>query len=212
MASNQREGNKHGPMIAEAELVEKLKERDTHAFERLMSQHGSMMYRVASKMVGAQEAEEVIQDTLLALYQKIHTFDGQSALGTWIYRIVVNNSLMRLRSRSRSPEELMDPAEPEFTETGEFANKITAWGMPPEDLVIRQEVLTLLNRGIDRLSESYRVVYVLAEIECLSQQEIASILKLTVGSVKTRLHRARLFLRETLEDYFSEKRKRPLDG
>lgn len=191
-------------MIAEAELVEKLKERDSHAFERLISHHGSMMYRVASKMVGIQEAEEVIQDTLLRVYEKIHSFDGQSALGTWIYRIVVNNSLMRLRSRSRSREELIDPAAPKFTENGEFANKIAGWGMPPEDAVIRQEVLTFLNTSIDRLSENYRVVYVLAEIEGLPHQEIASILNLNVGSVKTRLHRARLFLREALQDYFSK--------
>lgn len=197
-------------MIAEAELVEKLKERESRAFERLISEHGSKMYRIASKMVGVQEAEEVMQDTLLVVLQKIHAFDGQSAIGTWIYRIAVNNCLMRLRSRSRSPEELLDPARPEFTEKGEFANKIADWGMPPEDAVLRQEVLTLLHKSIDLLSESYRVVYLLAEIEGLSHPEIASILDLTVGAVKTRLHRARLFLREALQEYFIERRKRRL--
>lgn len=199
-------------MTAEAQLLEKLKKRDVLAFEHLISEHGSKMYRVASKMVGVQEAEEVIQDTWLAVYQNIRTFNGQSAIGTWIYRIVVNNCLIRLRSRSRSPEELLDPAGPEFTEKGEFANKIADWGIPPEDAVLRQEVLTLLHKSIDLLSESYRVVYVLAEIEGLSHQEIASILDLTIGTVKTRLHRARLFLRGALQNYFFERRKRRLDG
>jgi len=189
-------------------LVETLKQNDPRAFEQLIDQHGGMLYRVALRIAGREEAEEVLQETLLKVYEKIHTFDEKAALATWLYRIVVNTALMRLRARSRSPEELLDTENPQFTEKGEFSREIADWALPPEDALLRQEALTLLQQGIERLPETYRAAYVLAEIEGLPHQEIATILDLTVGTVKTRLHRARLFLRETLEAHFAEPRKK----
>jgi RNA polymerase sigma-70 factor (ECF subfamily) len=90
-----------------AALVAALKRKEPTAFEQLIAQHGAMLYRVALRLMGQQEeAEEVLQQTLLTVYEKIHTFDERSTLTTWLYRIVVNTALMRLREKARRPEEL----------------------------------------------------------------------------------------------------------
>ena len=189
------------------ELVEALKRKEPTAFERLFAQHGAVLYRVALRLMGQrEEAEDVLQETLLKVHEHIDAFDGRSALTTWLYRIVVNAALMRLRAKARIPEELLDTAGPLFTEEGEYAREVADWALPPEEALLRQEALTVLQQGIERLPELYRAVYVLAEVEGLPHQEIATILDLTVGAIKTRLHRARLFLRELLADYFAERK------
>lgn len=186
-----------------ADLVAALKQKDPKAFEQLLAKHGAMLYRVAMRFMGwREEAEEVVQETLLTVYEKIHTFDEQAALSTWLYRIVVNTALMRLRTRARDREVPLEPAGPEFTEAGQMARDVADWDLSPEDNLLRQETLTVLRQAVDRLTEPYRAVYVLAEIEGLPHQEIATMLELTVPTVKVRLHRARLALREELADYF----------
>jgi RNA polymerase sigma-70 factor, ECF subfamily len=191
----------------QVDLVEALKRKETAAFEQLIAQHGPMLYRVALRLMGQrEEAEDVLQETLLKVHQHIHTFDGRAALTTWLYRIVVNTSLLRLRSKSRPHEALLDTVGPRYTEDGDHADEVADWALPPEQVLLRQEALSVLRQGIERLPELYRAVYVLAEVEGLPHQEIAGILDLTVGAVKTRLHRARLFLRELLADYFAERK------
>jgi RNA polymerase sigma-70 factor (ECF subfamily) len=188
------------------ELVEALKRREPAAFERLIAQHGTMLYRVALRFVGQpQDAEEVLQEALLNVYEKIDTFDQRAALPSWLYRIVVNTALMRLRAQSRRPEELLDTSGPPFTAEGQHAREVSAWALPPEDTLLRQEALVHLEQAIARLPDLYCAVYVLAEIEGLRHEEIATILGITVSTAKTRLHRARLFLREALANYFEGK-------
>ncbi|MGH8063903.1 MAG: RNA polymerase sigma factor [Candidatus Entotheonellia bacterium] len=188
------------------ELVEALKRREPAAFERLIAQHGTMLYRVALRFMGQrQDAEEVVQEALLNVYEKIDTFDQRAALPSWLYRIVVNTALMRLRAQSRRPAELLNTSGPPFTADGQHAREVSAWALPPEDTLLRQEALVHLEQAIARLPDLYRAVYVLAEIEGLRHEEIATILRITVSTAKTRLHRARLFLREALANYFEGK-------
>ena len=188
------------------QLVEALKRREPAAFEQLIAQHGTMLYRVALRFMGQrQDAEEVVQETLLHVYEKIDTFDQRAALPSWLYRIVVNTALMRLRAKSRRPEELLDTSGPSFTADGQHAREVGVWALPPEDTLLRQEALALLQQAITRLPDLYRAVYVLAEIEGLRHEEIATILGITVSTAKTRLHRARLLLREALAHYFEGK-------
>jgi RNA polymerase sigma-70 factor (ECF subfamily) len=188
------------------ELVEALKRREPEAFERLVAQHGTMLYRVALRFMGQpQDAEEVLQEALLNVYEKIDTFDQRAALSSWLYRIVVNTALMRLRTQSRRPEELLDIIEPAFTADGRHVREVSAWALPPEDSLLRREALEHLERAVTRLPVLYRAVYVLAEIEGLRHEEIATILGITVSTAKTRLHRARLLLREALANYFEGK-------
>lgn len=184
-------------------LVAALKRKDPIAFEQLLAKHGAMLYRVALRLTGKpEEAEEVLQETLLAVYEKIDTFDEQAALTTWLYRIVTNNALMRLRARGRARETPLEPGGPAFSTDGHMVQEVAEWNLSPEDALLRQEARTVLQRAVDHLPDVYRAVYVLAEIEGLPHQEIATLLDLTIPTVKTRLHRARISLREVLADYF----------
>jgi RNA polymerase sigma-70 factor, ECF subfamily len=190
------------------ELVAALQQKVPTAFEQLVAQHGSLLYRVAWRLMRQrEEAEEVVQETLLKVYEKIHTFDGGAALTTWLYRIVVNMALMRLRAKSRVPEALLDTVGPHFTEAGMPDRETAEWALPPEEALLRREAHTALRQGIEALPAVYRAVYVLAEVEGLSYQEIGTILELLPATVKTRLHRSRLLLREGLGDYFAERRR-----
>lgn len=186
-----------------ANLVAALKRKDPMAFEQLLAKHGAMLYRVALRLMGKpEEAEEVLQETLLAVYEKIDTFDEQAALTTWLYRIVTNNALMRLRARGRARETPLEPEGPAFSADGHMVQEVAEWNLSPEDALLRQEARTVLQQAVDHLPDAYRAVYVLAEIEGLPHQEIATLLDLTIPTVKTRLHRARISLREVLADYF----------
>lgn len=190
------------------DLAGALKRREPVAFEQLLDRHGAMLYRVGLRLMGRREdAEEVVQETLLTVYEKIETFDGRAALTTWLYRIVTNRALMRLRSRSRASEVPIEPTRPALTGAGERARDLAKRELSAEDALLRKEALDVLRREIEQLPVPYRAVYVLAEIEELAHQEIANLLDLTVPAVKTRLHRARLFLREALADYFGNVRR-----
>jgi RNA polymerase sigma-70 factor (ECF subfamily) len=194
------------------ELVGALKQREPAAFEWLVTQHGTMLYRVAWRLMGQrEEAEEVVQEALLKVYQKIHTFDGASALTTWLYRIVVNTALMRLRAKRRQPEALLEAGGARSAEAENQGREAADWALPPEEVLLRREALKALQQGIANLPALYKAVYVLAEIEGLSYLEVGRILDQRPATVKSRLHRARLFLREVLADYFMERRRRPRD-
>lgn len=164
-----------------------------------------MLYRVAARIVGPDEAEEVLQDTLVTVYEKIQTFNEGAALATWLYRVATNAALMKVRNRPGWRQRSLDAPEPDYTNNGEINRKMADWRLAPEDTLLQQEARAILLEEIERLPETYRAVYALAEIEGLPYQAIAAILDITVGTVKTRIHRARLSLREALEGYFSEK-------
>lgn len=194
-----------------AALVAGLKRKDPTAFKRLIAQHGARLYRVALHLMGQpEEGEEVLQETLLTVAEKIHTFERRTAPTTWLYGIVVNTALMRLRAKARGPEELLDTVGPYFTEAGQHAQEVAEWAIPPEETLLRQEALLVLQQGTARLPERYRAAYVLAEIEGLPHPEIATILGSTVEMVKTSLHRARLLLREGLTAYWRERECLPM--
>jgi RNA polymerase sigma-70 factor (ECF subfamily) len=169
-----------------------------------------MMFRVAVRLLGQRaEAEDVLQEAWMSVFEKIGTFQEHAALTTWLYRIVVNAALMRVRQRGLAAETLLDPPGPPLTEGGYHARTVADWTASPEDALLRQEALTLLRQAVDRLPSGYRAVYVLAEIEGLPHQEIAHLLEVSVGAVTVRLHRARLGLREALSEYFEGRQQWP---
>src|SRR2546429_9616947 len=180
-------------METSATLVTALKRQDSAAFAQLLAQHGAMLYRVALRLLGQpEEAEEVGQQTLVTVYTKIATFDERAALPSWLYRIVVNTALMRLRAKARVPEELQDPLETQFTAAGQHAREVATWALPPEEALLRQEARTVLRQAIARLPSLYRTVYVLAEIEGLPPHQIRALLDGSVGQVESCLHPVRL--------------------
>ncbi len=185
---------------AQLVLVERLQAGDATVFETLFRQSSARVYRQALHLLGAQaEAEEVVQDVFLAVYQKAHTFRGESAFSPWLYRLTANAALSRLRSRQRRPEVAMDDYLPQFQEDGHhLVRPVVDWSVDLEHELAQTQMQQLLRQAIELLAPIDKTVLVLSDLEEQSNREIAEALGLTVQAVKARLHRARLFLRGQL--------------
>jgi RNA polymerase sigma-70 factor (ECF subfamily) len=187
----------------DAEVVVALKAGDERAFEWVVRQHGGRMLAVASRLLRhEQEAQDAVQEAFLSAFRAIDRFDGKSQLGTWLHRIVVNASLMRLRTRRSRPERQIDDLLPRFAADGHQASAPTPWGESAEIAAQRAETRALIRDCIDRLPEAYRTVLLLRDIEGLDTDETACLLEVTVPVVKTRLHRARQALKTLLDLHF----------
>jgi RNA polymerase sigma-70 factor (ECF subfamily) len=152
------------------------------------------------------DAEEAAQDVFLTVVRKADRFQGNSSFYSWIYRICVNTCLMRLRKGRRTETVPIDEFLPVFTKEGVHAGPVRDWSREVERRMLDKELGQVIRRFTDELSEKYRVVFVLSDIEGLSNEETAQILGLTVPALKSRLHRARLYLRERLSRYLRDGR------
>jgi len=184
------------------DLLEALRRGEPLAAERLVSTYGERAYRLATRMTGnADDAQEVVQDAFWTVIRKIDTFRGESAFGSWLYRIVANAAYQKLRSRqSRRHEISLDEVLPLFDERGCYAEPVADWSQAENDPAVQAELRTTLSAAIDELPAAYRAVLVLRDIEGRSNAEVAEALGLNIGVVKTRAHRARLFLRKRLDE------------
>jgi RNA polymerase sigma-70 factor (ECF subfamily) len=188
------------PTREEASLVERLQKGDDAAFEELVRTHGGRMLAVARRFLPVEDdARDAVQDAFLSAFRSIERFQGQSRLSTWLHRIVVNASLMKIRSRSRRPEALIEDLLPGFLEDGHLAAPAVAWETPADDSIARRDLRDLVLANIHQLPESYRNVLLLRDIEEFDTQETAELVGISPNAVKTRLHRARLALRGLLE-------------
>jgi RNA polymerase sigma-70 factor (ECF subfamily) len=186
-------------------IIEGLKKRDEQSVVDLIEKYQGRIYNLAISILRNEgDAEEITQDVFMTVYQKVDSFKGDSAFFSWIYRICVNACLMRLRNRKRTDAVSIEDFMPVFTEDGRHASEIGDWSREVERRVLNRELGDVLRTFIAELSEKYRVVLVLSDVEGLSNEETANILGLTIPAVKSRLHRARLYLRERLEKYLSE--------
>jgi RNA polymerase sigma-70 factor, ECF subfamily len=188
---------------SETVLIERLRDGDSAALEMLMERYASRVYRVARGITRTDaDAEEVVQDVFLTMARKIDSFEGRAALGTWIYRIAANAALLKRRGRRAELEVSLEEHLPTFKEDGHREGTrayVTAdWSQTPEAELLDGEARAILSRAIDRLPEAYRAVLVLRDVEELTNEEAARILGESVASVKSRLHRARMALREQL--------------
>ncbi|WP_033261868.1 RNA polymerase sigma factor [Amycolatopsis vancoresmycina] len=183
-------------MSGDAELLAKAAGGDETAFGALVRQHTPRMYRVALRITGsAAEAEDVVQDAWLAAWRSLAGFRQESAVSTWLYRVVTNSALAVLRRR-RPTVSLDDPA-PQST----VDNALLAAAVPgPEGRVVRAEEVDAVLRAVGRLEVSQRVPLVLRELEGLSYEEVAEVLDVNVGALRSRLHRARVALLAELRE------------
>lgn len=187
----------------EQELVERAKNGDRAALAKLVNKYSDRIYNLALRILRRKEdAEDVLQETFLTVIEKLNTFDGRSSFFTWIYRIATNAALMRLRKKKVVFQELND--DPDFQESIE-SRVFVDWSQDPSISVFDEEVKQKLNEAINKLSDIYRSVFVLRDIEGLSIKETSEILGITEENVKIRLRRARQFLRNYLSDYFEER-------
>ena len=150
------------------------------------------------------DAQDVAQEVLLTLFRKIKMFQGKSAFSSWVYRITLNTSYMKLRSKKKEPNISIDELMPSFNGAGFQQEKIQDWSENTESLMFNTETRDVINKAVDLLPEKEKVVFLLRDVEGLSTEKTGEILNLTVPAVKSRLHRARLFLRKKLSYYFEE--------
>ncbi len=182
-------------------IVQRVKAGDQQAFEALYRRYVSMVYRQAFKLVGNEaEAEEVVQEVFLTLYEKAKTFRGDSAFSTWLYRLTVNTTLMKLRRRKRSKEVAIEDYLPKYQDDGHhLVRPVVDWSRNPEESLLSLEVQRTLQHALDRLPPVDKAVVVLSDLDGLANKEVGKALGLSVPAVKSRLHRDRLFLRGNLE-------------
>jgi len=186
--------------VTEQAIVQRLQVGDAEAFDTLFRRYFAKVYRQATHLVGtAAEAEEVVQEVFLAVYEKAHTFRGESTFATWLYRLTTNAALSRLRRRKRHPEVAIEDYLPQFREDGHhLVRPVVDWSSDLEQGLAEAQMQQLLRQAIELLQPLDRAVLVLSDFEELPNREIGEALGLTVSAVKARLHRARLFLRGQL--------------
>jgi len=183
------------------ELVDALRRGAPTAVEHLVATYGDRAYRLAARItLSAHDAEEVVQDAFWTVVRKIDTFRGEAAFGSWFYRIVANAAYQKLRGCShRRTEVSLDEVLPSLDGT----DPVVDWSEEAEDPFLQAELRAVLTAAIDELPPAYRTVLVLRDVEGLSHREIGKALEMSVCNVKTRVHRARLFLRKRLANYMA---------
>jgi RNA polymerase sigma-70 factor, ECF subfamily len=188
---------------ADAELVEALRREEPDAPDRLVERYGDRVYRLAMRITGLNEdAEEAAQDALWTAARKIQMFKGESAFGSWIYRITANAAYQKLRTRrQKSAEIAMDDVLPSLDGDGRHFEPMDDWSNRVDEQALQGELRRVLQEAIDGLPADYRTALVLHDVEGLSNPDIAEALNISLPAVKSRVHRSRLFVRKQLADY-----------
>jgi RNA polymerase sigma-70 factor (ECF subfamily) len=192
----------------DAVLFEQLRAGDPGSLEPLMTRFSSRVFRVAARIcASAADAEEVVQDVFLTVFQRAGSFEGRAALGTWIYRIAVNASLNKRRGKRAQVEESIEDLLPSFAEDGHRQGDrsflLADWSRLPDATLLSKEGREVIRAAVDCLPHHYRAVLLLRDVEELSSEEVAEILGESVASMKSRLHRARMALREQLTRHYA---------
>lgn len=173
--------------------------------EQVFRDHAPRIYNLARRMLGSDaDAEDVTQDVLLQVVRKLDTFRGESALATWLHRLTVNAALAHRRKRAvHDRHEVSNPLD-NFLDNGFHKGPVRKWSVEPQQQALDKETHQLIEKAIAGLPEIYRDVYVLADVEGLPNAEVGEILGLSLAAVKSRLHRARLLMRDALAPHFEE--------
>jgi RNA polymerase sigma-70 factor (ECF subfamily) len=173
----------------DAALVERCRQGDLSAFEEIYAAHAGRLYSLACRMIGNRaDAEDLLQDIFLAAHRKLDGFRGESALGTWLYRLAVNHCLDYLRSRAARTNQLTTPLDDEFGLDDAGSRRLA------ERTVTKMD----LERALVRLPEGCRAAFVLHDVQGLEHREVADVLGIAEGTSKSQVHKARLRLRAIL--------------
>ena len=186
-------------------LVHAIRGGDVAAFEQLVKRYDSKLLRIARNVThNSEDAEEAVQEAFLKVYQKLDQFQGHAKFSTWLIRITLNESLMKLRKQRATLKQLVDNDVDADSDSERRQFDVADWVPNPEMLYRASEFREILITSLQRLSPALKVVFVLRDIEEHSLRETSEILNLTETAVKTRLSRARLQLREDLSKYFKK--------
>jgi RNA polymerase sigma-70 factor (ECF subfamily) len=171
-------------------------DRVEQGFEHIVEEYGDFVYNLTYRILGNHaDAEDAAQDAFLAAYRNFHRFRGESKVSTWLYRIATNAALMKLR-KDRNPRTL--------TQTGYDELQLTSPLEGPEKLALNSELRQHLEKGLELLPPNLKTAVVLRDVQGLSNEEAAEVLDISVSSLKARLHRGRVLLRQHLQVYIAQ--------
>jgi RNA polymerase sigma-70 factor, ECF subfamily len=192
----------------EPELILKAKGGDQRAFSLLVKKYEPMVYSFAFKVCRNEEkAVETLQDTFVNVYRKLDQFKGKAKFSTWLYQIVTNNCLMiRRKSKLDKATVSLDSSDSDQEESEQQVNSkslqpAVSLKQTPQDEMVNKELRELLDNAILKLPMEQRIVFILRDVEGRSAEEVTKILRISVPAVKSRLRRARVFLRNQLQEY-----------
>jgi len=189
----------------ELDLVEKVKAGDISSFEKLINLTSGKIYNLGLKFFkNKEDASDLMQEAYIKAYTNLKSFRGDSAFSTWLYSIATNVAQEKIRKDKRSKASNNKLKEALVSSD---IKEMPDWTHNPVNYFKKQEMKTLLNKAIDSLPLKYRTVFILRDIEGFSISEVADMLNITKPTVKTRSHRSRLYLRETLGEFFKDKEK-----
>jgi RNA polymerase sigma-70 factor (ECF subfamily) len=198
--------NAAAPVVTDEALVARARGGDFHAFEELVDRYEDKIFRLAYRFVRNEtEAKEILQDTFLSVWRKLDTFKGDAQFGCWHYRVATNAARMRLRAQRRHPEGSTEELPDDYLDNyGQLPQWGENWAKRPDDELQSEELRRRIQQAVDELPDIYRTVFIVRDVEGLSTEETAEVLQISVPTVKTRLHRARLALRNAISHYFDQ--------
>lgn len=193
-----------GKKLTDLQLVRQFTKGSLAAFEELTSRHHARVFNMALKFTrNREDAEEVLQDVFVTLYKKLPGFEGKSQFSSWLYRIVVNAAFMKLRKRRQTPATSLEDLSPAVRQLV-LDFPANAPERRSDNIATANELRKELEQAVERLPEQYRAVFILRDVDGMTNQEVGDILELSIPAVKSRLHRSRLMLRRKLLKTFRE--------
>ncbi len=189
--------------ISDLELIAQFRKGCTTSFEAIVSRYETKVHNLAMRLTrNAEDAEEVLQDVFVTVYRKIEGFEGKAKFSSWLYRITVNAAFMKLRKRKQDQSISLDDMLPHLQ--NKAITQKNAFGACSDSLALNNEIKDALEAAIKKLPDDYRAVFILRDIDGLSNKEVGEILGLSIPAVKSRLHRSRLMLRKRLRRFYED--------
>jgi len=184
----------------DVELVKGVTGRQDDCFEELVERYGSKVLNLALRITRCQEdAEEILQEVFITVLTKVHSFEHKAQFSSWLYRVTMNASFMKIRARNRRRSVSLEDVEPTIKQNW-VGNRTELYDV--DFMSSRHELRSAIQRAVDGLPEEYRAIFILRDIDGLSNETVSRILQLSVPAVKSRLHRSRLIMREQLKTHY----------
>jgi len=184
-------------------LVEQFRLGNSESFEILLRKYEAKVYNLAIRLTrNTEDAEEVLQDVFVTVYRKIESFEGKAKFSSWLYRVTVNAAFMKLRKRKQDHSILLDDLISQIN--NKSLHDVKSSSSKSDYMTVSKEMRDMIEGAISKLPGDYRAVFILRDIDGLSNKEVGEILNLTIPAVKSRLHRSRLMLRKRLKSYYED--------
>lgn len=186
----------------DAELVNGVIAREESCFEELLERYGSKVLNLAMRITRNQEdSEEILQDVFITVFTKIGSFEHKAQFSSWLYRVTMNSSFMKIRARNRRRTVSVEDIEPSIRQNW-VGNRTELFDI--DSMSSRHELREAIQSAVENLPEEYRAIFVLRDIDGLSNEAVSQVLQLSVPAVKSRLHRSRLLMREQLKSHYEQ--------